>query len=149
MSDRKLFGSWFGGASWERWRIFLAALFGLGLSMSDEQLEVYQRHTGRTAAPTAAFREAWVIAGRRAGKSRIAALVAVFLATMKDWSANLAPGETPTIMVLAADKRQARVIFKYAKALFVNVPMLRPLLEKGAATRESLSLSNGVVIEIH
>jgi len=30
-------------------------------------------------------REAWVIAGRRAGKSRIAALVAVYLATFRDY----------------------------------------------------------------
>lgn len=146
MSDRNLFGRWFSGRSWDAWRVFLAALFGL--PMTAEQLAVYQRHTGRTT-PTGPHREAWVIAGRRAGKSRIAALVAVYLATMKDWSAHLAPGEVPTIMVLAASRAQARVIFRYARALIVNVPALRPLLPPDGETKESLTLTNGAVIEVH
>jgi hypothetical protein len=52
--------------------------------MSEPQLEVYRRHTGRQDAPTAPAREAWVIAGRRAGKSRIAALLAVYVASFRD-----------------------------------------------------------------
>ena len=52
--------------------------------------------------PTEAFREAWVVAGRRAGKSRIAALIAVYLAVFKDYAHCLAPGETAAVMVLAA-----------------------------------------------
>ena len=44
-------------------------------------------------APSSPVREAWVVAGRRAGKSRIFALIAVFVATFKDWSEHLAPGE--------------------------------------------------------
>ncbi len=51
---------------------FLRALFGLPLD--SDQFEVYQRHTGRT--PSGPFREAWVIAGRRAGERfRLAGLL--------------------------------------------------------------------------
>ena len=36
----------------------------------------------------------------------------------------LAPGERATIMVIATDRRQARVIFRYIRALLTMVPML-------------------------
>jgi len=46
--------------------------------MSEGQLALYAC-TGRQHAPETPAREGWVIAGRRAGKSIVAALVAVFL----------------------------------------------------------------------
>jgi hypothetical protein len=52
------------------------------------------------------------------------ALVAVFLACFRDWQRYLAPGERATIMVIATDRRQARVIFRYIRALLTMVPML-------------------------
>jgi len=65
-----LFGSFFGEAeSWTAWEAFLAALFGLG--MTDGQLALYRTHTGRTRAPEGPAREAWVVAGRRAGNERV------------------------------------------------------------------------------
>jgi hypothetical protein len=145
MRDPNLFGRWFSGPSWDRWRVFLAALFGL--KMNAAQLSVYRAHTGRQAAPDKPCREAWCVAGRRAGKSRVAALVAVYLAALRDWRPHLAPGEVATVMVLAADKRQARTIFRYCRALLTDVPLLRPLLI--GETRETLTLSNGACIEIH
>jgi hypothetical protein len=66
------------------------------------------RHTGRQRPPEASAREAWVVVGRRGGKSRVAALVAVWLACFNDYRAMLAPGEPGTLMVIAADRRQAR-----------------------------------------
>jgi hypothetical protein len=39
---------------------------------------VYQRCTGRQEPPEQPAREGWVVVGRRGGKSRVAALVAVF-----------------------------------------------------------------------
>jgi CoA-transferase family III len=42
------------------------------------------------------------------------ALIAVFLACFCEWSRYLSPGERGTIMVLAADRRQARTIYRYA-----------------------------------
>src|SRR5690554_4278698 len=94
MRDRALFGAWFAGESWRAWLAFLAAVFALPLD--EEMLARYQRHTGRTQPPELPVKEAWVVAGRRAGKSRIAALVAVYLATLRDYSAVLAPGEVGT-----------------------------------------------------
>ena len=43
-------------------------------------LDVYRERTGRTSWPTEPFTEAAVIVGRRGGKSRTLALIAVYLA---------------------------------------------------------------------
>ncbi len=122
MNDPALFGPWFKGNTWNAWRAFLAALFGL--PMNAEQVALYRKHTGRTTPPTQQFREARLLCGRRAGKSLIAALLAVYLAVFRDYSAYLAPGELATMMVIAADRRQARVIIRFVKGFVNGIPML-------------------------
>ncbi len=145
MADPKLFGRWFGGPSWRAWKAFLAVLFGLPLTRP--RLALYQRHTGRKHAPQAPAREAWLPVGRRGGKSLIAALVAVFLAFFRDYSKFLAPGERATVMVIAADRRQARAVFRYITGLIEHVPMLGNMVE--SRTREAIELTNRVTIEVH
>jgi len=140
----EMFGPFFRGASWDRWRAFLAAMFGL--PMTDDALAHYRHHTGRQDAPATPFNEVTLICGRRGGKSRVLATIAVHLATIPDYADRLAPGETPTVAVIAADKRQARTIFRYIRGLLVNVPLLHPLL--AAETAESLTLTNGVMVEV-
>jgi hypothetical protein len=115
--------------------------------MTEEQLSVYQRHTGRKAPPTAPLHEAWLVCGRRGGKSFILATIAVFLAAFKDWRPYLAPGEVGVIMIIAADRRQARVIMRYCTGLLKAVPMLARLIV--AETRETIELRNSITIEIH
>src|SRR5439155_12205586 len=92
-------------------------------------------------------REVWGIAGRRAGKSRVAALLAVYVATFKDYRPVLAPGEKATVAVIAADRQQARVVFRYITGLIDAVPMLRALVERQTAS--SVELRGNVVIEVH
>ncbi len=152
MRDDALFGKTFkrrlshgdNGDSWRAWRAFLAALFGLPLA--GEQPELYRKHTARTDPPSSPASEAFVIAGRRSGKSLIAALVAVFLACFRDYSGVLAPGETGVIMVLASDRRQARVVLGYINA-FLEIPILARIV--ASRLKESIELSNRIRIEIH
>jgi len=106
LDHSKLFAKHFRGTSWNRWRVFLKALFAL--PMDEIERIIYRAHTGRRKPPAAPFREAWVIAGRRAGKSRIAALIAVYLAAFKEYGACLAPGEVATVMVIAARSSSRR-----------------------------------------
>jgi hypothetical protein len=81
-------------------------------------------HKRRVAVsyPEGGFTEAWLICGRRAGKSFILALTACFLAVFKDWRPYPAPGEIRTLKIIATDRKQARVIHKYCKALLTKVP---------------------------
>lgn len=131
--------------SWRAWFVFLKGLFGLPIVA--EESEIFAQHTGRMQPPTAPAREGWVIAGRRAGKSRVASLVAVFLACFRDYSGVLAAGERGTVMVIAADRRQARVVFRYIAGLFDGSPMLSQLVE--SRTKESINLASGITIEVH
>ena len=140
----QLFKKWFDAPTWEAWRAFLAALFAL--PMSQQQLRIYRECTKRTAAPSKAFNEAWLVCGRRAGKSSILALTAVFLACIKDYKPYLAPGEVATIRVMAADRAQARTIFRYVGALLRETPLLQELIRR--ETADSFELSNRVCIEI-
>src|SRR5262245_42341698 len=85
--------------------------------------------------------------GRRAGKSRIAALIATYLATFRDYTEILAPGERGVVMVIAADRRQARVVLRYIDGLIRVVPMIAAMVTR--RTQEAIDLSNGVTIEVH
>jgi hypothetical protein len=145
VSDPKVFGQHFKGKSWDAWKVFLASLFAL--SMTPAQLELYKQCTGRQTAPTQPAREAWLVIGRRGGKSFVLAVIAIFLACFKDWRPFLGPGEVATIMVVAADRKQARTIMRYCLGLLKAVPMLRQQIE--GVTRESISLANRVHVEIH
>jgi hypothetical protein len=57
-----------------------------GPALLAPKLALYQRHTGRMAPPSAPAREATLICGRRAGKSRVLALVATYLAAFRDYT---------------------------------------------------------------
>ena len=144
LRDPNLFGPHFKGASWSRWKVFLAALFGEPPGPGD--LEVYRELTGRTSWPTEPLTEAAVIVGRRGGKSRTLALIAVYLACFRSYDQYLAAGEVATIGVLAVDKSQARAIFRFVHGLLKAVPMLEPMIVRRDA--ETIELSNRVHIEI-
>lgn len=142
--DPNLFGPMFRDLeTWSAWRVALKALFGL--RMAPEERQLFQQCTGRTVPFSHPVAEAWLVCGRRSGKSRIAAAVAVFLATMKDYRAYLAPGERGVVLVLAVNRDQAGVIFNYVGAYF-QVPLLAKMVV--AQTSDSIELSNGVVIEV-
>jgi hypothetical protein len=148
MDDPAVFDPWFKGRdSWVAWRAFLAALFGI--EMGPELHQLYQAATGRTQAPNEPAREGWLVVGRRGGKSFILALIAVYLATFRDWRAYLAPGERATAMVIAADRRQARVIMRYIRGLLYEIPMLAALVKRDSPTTGEFELSNRVTLEIH
>lgn len=145
MSDPQLFGQQFAGDTWAAWRVALAALFGL--SSGDEGLETFKRHTGRSEHPTRPFCEAYLIVGRRGGKSRIMAAVAVYLASFSKLERHLAPGEFGTVLVSATDRRQARTIFRYVEGLIDGSDLLGGMV--ASRTKESITMVNRVVIEVH
>ncbi len=93
------------------------------------------------------FREASLICGRRSGKSRLLSLIAVYLACFYDYSKFLVPGETGVLAVIAADRRQARVILRYCLGFLESIPLLKSKIVKADA--EVIQLTNNIVLEIH
>jgi hypothetical protein len=145
VDDERLFAGLLRGPSWTAWRAVLAALFAL--PMTAEQATIYRECTGRSEPPAAPFREAAFVVGRRGGKSRILALIAVYLAAFIDYAPYLAPGEVPVVAIIAADRKQARVLLRYVIGTLRAVPALAPMIEEALA--ESVRLKNGVTLEIH
>lgn len=144
MDNPDVFGEQFQGESWNAWKVFASALFGL--PMTSDEVEVYQRHTGRTAAPTTAFTEAVLVCGRRAGKSRTLAALATYLATHRDYRPFLAPGEVAVIAIMASDREQAQNIFRFVKGNLAASPLLAGMVDDELS--ETIALNNRVLIQI-
>ena len=135
-----LLGRFEPGPTWRAARAILKGTFGL--PMSDDEAEMFKGGTARSSLPTTPAREAWIIAGRRSGKSRIAALCVVFLAAIRPW--RMAPGERPMVLLIAPSRRQAGVVLSYVTAML-------DLLAGVAITRqtaEEIELSSGVTVRI-
>ncbi|MER8979453.1 terminase family protein [Mesorhizobium sp. M0870] len=144
-ADPNLFGPWFRRpATWRVWFTYLAVLFGLPLD--DDQLVLFRNHTGRLNAPTEPSAEAWLVVGRRGGKSFVMALIAVYLACFRQYRHHLQPGERATILVIAADRKQARTIMRYVRGLLTNIPILFMMVKN--ETAEAFDLNNSVTIEV-
>lgn len=124
MHDPALFGPWFKDReSWRAWEVALGATFGLPIG--EDGAGLLQQCTGRTLAPTTSAREAWFIVGRRGGKSRIAALMALYLACFRDYSDRLAPGEVGTLPVIAADRASRMAASVESAQRFASVRRLK------------------------
>lgn len=130
--------------TWRTWLVVLKAIFAV--PMTEEERVVFTRLTGRTTPPAEQVQECWFVVGRRGGKSFIVALIAVYLACFRDYSACLGPGERGVIMIIATDRKQARVIMRYVTAMVRSVPMLAAMILRQDA--ESVDLDNHVTIEI-
>ncbi|MFC1777028.1 hypothetical protein ACFL3I_06780 [Pseudomonadota bacterium] len=144
LTDPALLGGQFAGPTWATWRVLLSGFYGLALTETERG--IFETLTKRAESPKVACSELWMVIGRRGGKSQMAALLAVFEACFNDHAARLSPGEVATIMVLAADRKQARVCTRYISGLLNSNPMLKRLILKEG--QESIELSNRSVIEV-
>ena len=87
-----------------------------------------------------------MVAGRRAGKSRIFALIAVYLATFRDWSSCLAPGERGYVLIIAAERQQTEAILNFIRALLKETPLLAPLIAFEGV--DEIALTNGIAFSV-
>jgi hypothetical protein len=97
--------------TWRYWFVVLKAIFGL--PMTEDEIVLFRQLTGRQTPPSKQAEEVWLVIGRRGGKSFITALIAVYVACFRDHRPCLSPGERGHVMVIATDRKQARVIMRY------------------------------------
>src|ERR1700683_2146045 len=107
LEDPRLLGSILGGDSWRAWRVLLTAI--MGEALTDDERAVFVSLTGRDKEPLELVDEFWGIVGRRGGKSRAMAVLSVFLAVFRDFSAVTVAGEKPTVLLLASNVKQASI----------------------------------------
>lgn len=145
IDDDDLFGPWFKDKkTWKAWFVFLKCLFAIPFDKED--YGVLKKCTGRDNPPRTSPQECYLLVGRRAGKSSVLSMVAVFLACFFDWSPYLSPGEKGHVFVVASDRKQARVIFYYIQSYLNKIPFLHEM--KIRETMESFELNNNIIIEI-
>lgn len=146
LTDPDLLGAALGpAATWQTWLIVLRAAFGQELTESE--LIEFAQVAGSRKPPAQRVRELWAVAGRRSGKSRIAAAVLVFIACFIDHSTKLAPGEKGFVLCLSATKDQAALIQGYCLGFLEASPVLAGQI--AGTTDEEITLHNGVVIGVH
>ena len=141
---------WFAAESWFAWWVWLRALFADPLDLDRPEdvaaLALYRKATGRTNWPEQPATEGWPIVGRRGGKSFLASMIVVGFATFVDWTQRLAPGEVARILLLAADREQARIALNYVIGLLESDFRLARLIV--SRTRSRIQLMNRVMIEV-
>jgi len=144
MDDPRLFGPLFKKPeTWSSWRVFLKAAFGL--AMDGPELEFFRRFTGRETAPVGQVKEVYAIVGRNGGKSYTGALIGCYLALFHDWRPYLAKGERAVVMCIAADRRQAEVIFNYVRGI-LGLKMFKGLVERSLTS--DIFLTNMIQLSV-
>lgn len=144
LADPRLLGAGLGDlASWRIWLTVLKAACGLPLDEAERQ--TFVTVAGNRAAPTSRVRELWCVAGRRSGKSRMAAAIAIYLALFTKHK--LARGERGMCLVIAGSVDQARTVFGYVHGFLEASPALAK--EVVAVSRHEIELKNGLIIAVH
>ncbi len=142
LRDPRWLGPWFKGPSWDTWEAIVRATFCLPMSI--EQLALFKAVSGDRSPPKRRVKELFVLAGRRSGKDSIASALATIAASFTDYRDRLRPGEKATILCLAVDRAQARIVLDYIRAYFQRIPALKELVV--SERDELLELNNGTEI---
>lgn len=144
LRDRELFGSHFQGPSYRAWKMVARVISNVKLS--PREMKMFRQISQRKKVPKK-LREICCIIGRRGGKSKFAAALALYLVCFRDWSKALSAGEIGTGMIIAPDRRQGRVIKKYMDGFIRRSPLLKSMVLK--MTSEAIHFTNNTVVEIH
>ncbi len=129
--------------SWENWFTALRCLYGLRLR--PDELPLIGECTGNDIRKSNGFSTALWVVGRRSGKTRLAALVGSYEATLAGREKALRKGEKGIVAVVAPSRRQASICRDYIRGIF-EPPMLAQLIKK--ETTEGLELTNNIRIEV-
>ncbi len=74
------------------------------------------------------------------------AVLATYLAGLCDYSDKLASGEKGVVLLIAPDKKQAKVLLDYAEGTLEATPILKQLI--AGRTAETLTLTTGITLEV-
>jgi hypothetical protein len=139
-----IFEPWFRGSSWDGWRSVLKAT--AALPMTDSEIEFFRSVSGGREPPRKRPREAWIVAGRRAGKDSAVSLIAAHAAATFRPKGILRPGERALVACVAPDKETGKIVQRYIRAFFESIPSLAEMITR--TTDETLELRNMVDVTV-
>ena len=115
LRDPQLLGAALGDLkTWSTWVAVLKAAFGDKLTRAESRAF---DAVARRNVPARRVRELWAVVGRRSGKSRMAAAIGCYLATMTDARSRLAPGEIGYILIVSPSLAQSKLVFRLLRRL--------------------------------
>jgi hypothetical protein len=125
MSSPELFGPLLTGDSWGLWRAVIKA--AVAEPLTDAELAGFRTVAGREP-PHHQVKEFDAIIGRGGGKDSAASIIAGTFAVSFDSQGKLRPGEKAYVMIIAVDRRQARIAFGMLRGLFEEIPALAAMV---------------------
>jgi hypothetical protein len=138
------------GAPLETWNFWLTVLkFGFALPIEDRKERAFIKAVAgleRFVQPDEPFRTITILAGRRSGKSRITAAIAVYLSTLAGMEKYLSGGEFGYVLITAVDKLQSQIVKRYCANMLRKSPILRKMIR--AERTNEIELTNNVIISI-
>jgi hypothetical protein len=143
MTAPELFGPFFDGPSWDNWRTVLRGAFAM--QMTAEEATFFRSVTGRDP-PSKRVRELAIVAGRRSGKDSVASFVATMAAATFNPNGRTRPGERPVVLLLGADRAQARGLLSYIKGYFAEIPQLKALVQRETIDGLELIVGTDIIV---
>jgi hypothetical protein len=125
LSDRSLLGAALGKdlSSWRTWVSTIKAAYGRPLTKSERV--AFATVSGGRQPPGRKVKELVIVASRRAGKGRIAGLLAAYESALVSHAAHLAPGEQGVVAIISPTLAQSRIAQRYSLGYFEESPVLR------------------------
>jgi hypothetical protein len=114
--------------------------------MSEQEVAFFKSVSGDREVPRQRVRELWCATGRRSGKDSTASLIVAHSAALFTDQAKLRHGERATVLLLACDREQAKIVLGYVKSYFKVIPPFAALVTN--ERQDGLELSNGCDIII-
>lgn len=132
--------------TWRNWMVALKCLYGLPVTLG-WQRDLVRDCTGRDASllPSDGFTTALFLTGRRSGKSRIAAVVGAYEASLSGKEKLLAKGEMGMVAIVSPTKLQSQIVKSYLRAVY-DTPLLAQ--EVVQEDKEGFQLRNNIRIQI-
>ena len=129
MKDPVIFGPWFESKTWRAWRVFFlcAVRSAHGTTFTGDLPATHGKDFATTTTKQGSVARRWQTWGQEQMRCIGGRLSGLFQGLQ---STRSAPGERGTVMVIAADRKQARVIFRYIVGFLEAVPLLGQMMMK-------------------
>ena len=133
-------------STWARWMCCLRAIHGLPLRKK-WQKRLVKQCTGRNAdrLPRAGADVSLILTGRRSGKSKIAAVVGAYEASLSGKEKSLSKGEMGMVAVISPTRLQSQIVKKYLRSIYDTPLLSQEIIQED---KEGFQLRNNVRIQI-
>jgi hypothetical protein len=139
-----IFRPWFPTDTWGGWQAVLKAMDAL--PMTADEIAFFKSIAGGREPPTRRVSELVAACARRTGKDSVASVIAAHSAALFDQQDRLRPGERAQVLCLACDRDQAKVVLRYIRSYFTDIPALKEMVVRTTAT--GFELRNNVDVTV-